>query len=214
RLPWRPRFAHSHPRMLESARYQSGDALLDLEAALDIFANRRYPWQQLALDLKDFGFERHHVELVTAAGLDRETAWMSWIPQSLVALREAGATGPLILAHCNLSRFGPLGAICEAAVSRAELRLGPLVIRGRDRVWAASRTVAHGFQHGLVCARLPDSVERFLAANGGGICLNSILIDDSVMRYCQDAGLRLWVYRVTTVRGFARYASFRPIERV
>ncbi len=70
------------------------------------------------------------------------------------------------------------------------------------------------FQHSLVCTRLPADLERLLARSGGGVCVHRGLVSERLGSYCREAGLQLWVYRVATAAGYARYAADEGVSRV
>lgn len=213
-LTARPYFAQTDGDAIRGVRYASGESLMELEECLEIFARRADPRQRLCIDMKDFGFEREHLELVDRAGLQQSTCWMSWVPQSLHRLRELGATGPLILAHCNLSRLRAVGSVLDSVLGRSTFRFSRIVLRGAEDPNPPPRPLSHGFQHGLLCARLPDSVERLLASTGGGVCVHRSLVGRPIMRYCRSAGLQLWVFRVSSLAGYLRYARHDAVNVV
>jgi hypothetical protein len=47
-------------------------------------------------------------------GVENNTTFVSWIPQSLLKLSELGARTPLILSHWNMHRFGPAGQLLSS----------------------------------------------------------------------------------------------------
>jgi hypothetical protein len=212
-LSGRSRLAHADGATLRRVRYPSGEPLMELDECLAIFRGRAHSEQRLCIDMKDFGFEKRQFELVERHGLVAATSWMSWVPLSLVRLRDLGASGPLILAHCNIAGLGGFGGLLEGAFARSTLRVSSLVLRGVANALDAP-PFAHGFQHSLLCARLPRGLERFLASCGGGICVHWSLVNDRLMRYCRDAGFRLWVVRARSVASFARYASLADVDVV
>jgi len=209
----RPHIARVDGARVGAARYLSGETLLELDEALRIFRERRHPEQRLCLDMKDCGFESEHLQLVDRYGLEARTSWMSWVPSSLECLYRMGITGPLIFAHWNLTRLATMGHWLHAALSQIDVRMLHLVLRGVDRAPAVPDH-AHGFQHSLVCTRLPADLERLLARSGGGMCVHSSLVSDRLASYCRDAGLQLWVYRVPTAAGYARYAANEGVSRI
>jgi glycerophosphoryl diester phosphodiesterase len=212
-LTGRPHIAQVNGARVGAARYLSGETVLELDEALQIFQGRRHHRQQLCLDMKDVGFEAEHVALVDRYGLLGRTCWMSWVPSSVERLHQLGVTGPLVLAHWNLTRLSTVGHWLHAALSQVDLRMRDLVIRGVDCAPAVPDN-AHGFQHSLVCTRLPAGLERLLARSGGGVCVHRSLVNDRLARYCRDAGLQLWIFRVATAAGYALYAANEGVTRV
>ena len=205
-LSGRPHIARVPGESVRETRYLSGETMLELDEALHIFLGRRVHDQRLCIDIKDCGFEAEHVRLVDRFGLAGRTSWLSWVPSSLERLHRLGATGPLVLAHCNLMRLSAMGHWLHGALAQVDVRLLHLVLRGVGRAPSMPGN-AHGFQHGLVCTRLPADVERLLARSGGGICVHRSLVSHRLAQYCRDAGLQLWVYRVATAGGYVRFAA-------
>lgn len=209
----RPYFAAVDGAAVRRLRYHTGEPLLELDECLRVFRERSHATQRLCVDMKDFGYEKDHVEIVRRHGLDDRVAWLSWIPLSLSRLRDAGARGPLVLAHCNLARLRTAGSLVEAAFARTSLRVSRLVLRG-VRQEAPPVSLEIGFQHGMICARLPDTVERILLGSRGGICVHRSLVSRPLLRYCRSSGLQLWVFKVATVSAYARYAALDEVSTV
>ncbi len=213
-LDTRPDFARMDGAALRHVRYASGETLLEFDECLRIFASRRNPSQRLCIDMKDVGFERQHLALAERCGVSDQLSWMSWVPQSLRQLQRLGASGPLILAHCNLTRLGAPGRWIESAFARSTLRVARLVLRGIDAETRVTTTLHHGFQHGLLCVQLRPDVETMLRESGGGVCVYRGLFSDDVAAWCRSAGLALWVFRVRTASGFRRLARHPGISAV
>jgi glycerophosphoryl diester phosphodiesterase len=209
----RPRFARHDSSVLRRVRYPCGEELLELDEAFGLFARRRYPGQRLCIDMKDCGFEGAHIALAARHGVESSITWMAWVPESLARLRALGTTAPLLLAHCNLMRLAALGEWFDLACNRIHLKMLNVVLRGAGHA-RQFPGFAHGFQHGLVCARLPAGVEDLLAASGGGICVHYTLVSDTLRRYCRAAGLQLWVWRAGTPASFARFALDAAIDMI
>jgi glycerophosphoryl diester phosphodiesterase len=207
-------FAETPGRLVRRAHYPSGEAVLEFEHAVEIFSRRGSAAQRLCVDMKDFGFEREHLAIVDQFGVGDRICWISWLPRSLQRLRAFGASGPLILAHCNLIRLATLGRWIESACARRAIQLSHVVLFGAAHERAIPLAFAHGFQHGLLASRLPSSLERLLADSGGGVCVNRLLLSEQLVRYCRAAGLQLWVFRVRTVAAFQRYASLDAVDVV
>jgi len=213
-LSERPDFSRMDGAALRRVRYPSGETLLELDECLRIFAARHDPAQRLCIDMKDVGFERQHLELAQRHGVAEQLSWMSWVPHSLRQLRQLGAPGPLILAHCNLARFGTPGRWLEAAMARRTVRIARLVLRGIDAEHRPSAALHHGFQHGMLCTQLRPDLEALLRQSGGGVCVYRGLFSNGVAASCRSAGLALWVFRVRTAGGFRRLARHPGISAV
>lgn len=213
-LSVRGHLARMPGRDLRRARYPTGESMLELEDAIEIFSRRSHRSQRLCIDMKDFGFERSHLEIVARYGIADRVCWISWVPRSLHRLRALGAPGALILAHCNLTRLTSFGRWIEAACAHRAIQLSHLVLFGAAREHSLLRARAHGFQHGLLASRLPAALEQSLAATGGGICINRLLLNEQLLRYCRAAGLQLWVFRTKSAAEYRRYAALDDVNLV
>jgi len=194
---------------IDRLRYTNGEPLLSLEHALDLFRQRAVAQQRLCLDVKDYGFEVEHLDLVRRAGLEDVVCFVSWIPRTLLRLHALGCTAPLVLSHWNLLSWGLGGCLLSGLFRGSRWRFGRHVLIGRDRFDADPGAWGHGFQHALVCRELPAALAAALAGSGGGICVHRSLLGNRLAAYCRRHGLRLWVYAVRTGEAFVRLAT-RP----
>lgn len=213
-LSVRGRLAWLSGRELRRARYPTGESMLEFEEAIEIFSRQSRGPQRLCVDMKDFGFEQTHLEIVERYSVADRVCWMSWIPRSLRRLRALGARGALILAHCNLTRLASFGRWLESAFADRAIHLSHLVLFGSAHERSLLQARAHGFQHGLLASQLPSPLERFLAESGGGICINRLLVNEQVFQYCRSAGLQLWVFRVKSAAAYQRYAALGDVNLV
>lgn len=209
----RLRFAVNGAHALAAARHPNGEPLLRLEDALRIFSGRTHQAQRLCLDIKDHGFEQEHLRLVQRAGLESHTHFISWIPQTLVQLSRLGAQSPLLLSHANLLQY-PLLAAVTRPWRRSVRRFGRFVLMGRDRHEDELDGLRHGYQHSLVCERLPESLLHMLAGSGGGICVHYALAGRRLGDFCSEHGLQLWVFTARGPAHFTRLAARRDIAVV
>lgn len=194
---------------IAARRYTDGQPLLTLAEALDLFAERRDGEQVLCLDIKDYGYEETHLELVRSRGLEQQIAFVSWIPQTLLRLYDLGTVSPLVLSHLNLRMLGPVGRFFSFAARNALIPFGSLVMIGSARFDAPLDGCATGYQHSLVCTDLPPRLASALAAHGGGIGVPMELIDARLLNYCHRHGLDVWFFTVRSTTEFLWYAS-RP----
>lgn len=201
-------------REVRRARYPSGESMLEFEEAIEIFSRQSRRSQRLCVDMKDVGFEDAHLEIVERYGVADRVCWISWVPRSLRRLRDLGARGALILAHCNLTRLASFGRWIESACAHRAIRLSHLVLFGAAREHSLLRARAHGFQHGLLAARMPPALEQLLAESGGGICVNRLLVNEQLLHYCRAAGLQLWVFRAKSAVAYQRYAALGDVNLV
>jgi len=203
----RRHIAHTRAHEVAQVRLGNGEHLLLLDDALRLFARVRRPHQRLCLDIKDFGFEAEHLRLVRACGVEAHVHFISWIPHTLARLHELGTTAPLHLSHTSLLEY-PLLALLSRPWRRAVRRFGPFVLLGTDR-HATPLDLRHGYQHSLVCDRLPAPLLDILTRSGGGICVHYRLAGRRLAAFCRDHGLQLWVFTARSASKWRELAS-RP----
>ena len=207
-------FTRSDSGVLDRIRTRSGAGLLTLRETLEVFRARTHPDQRLAIDVKDYGFEEAHFELVRELGLEDRTTFVSWIPQTLTRLRALGARTPLVLSYWSLLRLGAGGALATRFLRQRLFRVAQFVAMGRERVGSDLGDLARGFQHGLFCQELPDPLAETLSSSGGGICVHRSMVCDRLGAWCRSAGLQLWVFSVQTPEDFRRYAALEHVDVV
>jgi glycerophosphoryl diester phosphodiesterase len=178
---------------------------------LKVAAETIDPSQHICIDIKDFGYEREHLDLVEQFSLGSQTIFVSWIPQSLAAIHAIAPTYPLILSYLNLL-FLPLGADpIEAMLADRELRLFDYIVLGPR---AAERPLRHttGFQHALVSRSLSGPMCDILRASNGGICVPTWCVCDELDAWCARRSLRQWVFTANNVRTYERLRNRPGVE--
>lgn len=208
------RFAVTRGKELSRVRYPNGEAILGLPEALGIFASESRPDQKLCLDIKDFGFEESYLAMVRDAGLESRTCFISWIPQTLLRLHALETTAPLVLSCCNLTQLGAVGAVLDGLIANWRLRLGWIVVLGRNQATTPLGSLAHGFQHGYFCRQLPAPLLEAITASRGGICVHRSLTGRKLAEYCRSHDLQLWVFSTDTTPDYLRYASMPEVDVV
>jgi hypothetical protein len=207
-------FATTHAKDLSLVRHRNGETMLNLREALRIFSSDSRPGQKFCIDIKDFGFEEGCLQMVREADLESRVCFVSWIPQTLLRLWELQTNAPLILSCCSLFRLGPVGAALDSLLANSCIRLGWIVLLGRNKGSSRLGSLAHGFQHAFFCRRVPNPILKALTSSGGGICVHHRLVGQKLVNYCQDSGLQLWVFSTATTQQFMRYASNSGIDVV
>ena len=191
-----------------------GVPLVRLADGLAALAGSMRADQTLCLDVKDYGFEAEHLGLVRDLGLEDRTTFLSWIPQSLLRLRALGTTRPMILAHVNLHRLGAAGRGIAGLMASRRLCIGHFVLFGNGAITDLPAGLHKGRQFSLVSDVLNAALLDCLVGSGGGICVQTPLLDGSLQSFCRARGLRLWVFATTGVRSFLRYAEQEAVDVV
>ncbi len=208
------RFCETDSTKISQVRFANGEPLLTLDEALKIFKALAGPDQQLCVDIKDFGFEHEHLQRVRRLGLEDRVFFVSWIPQTLLRLNELGTKSPLILSHINLLKLRYIGDIVAKLLEQRIFRVLSFVLIGRKTAANSLGTLAHGYQHALVCAEIPRPLPEILSTSGGGICVNCSLVGKRLYDYCRTNNLKLWVFSTKSVGSFIKYARNSSIDVV
>jgi len=207
-------FATTPASSLQAVHYPDGDVLLLLESALESFTKLASPPKKLCIDIKDFGFEANHLELVRDAGLETRVCFVSWIPQTILRMRELGTSAPLILSYCSVLDFGVLGNVVDRCIAGHRLRTRGFITLGSKTTAEPLGNLSHGFEHALWCRNLPQPLLAALQESRGGVCVSRSFIGPRLARYCTEAKIQLWVYSVRTTADFNRYAMQPDIDVV
>ncbi len=207
-------FARSPAAFLDQLRFITDEPLLTLKKALQRFQHRTFPNQILCLDVKDYGFEEEHLQLVREAGLDDHVYFVSWIPQTLIRLHELGVETPLFLSHWNLTAWGKPGRLLTTLLRDKMFALGSHVIQGVNRAATDLSAWRHGYSHKLVCQDVPDPLRSTLSASEGGLCVHRSLYDEALATYCLQHGLKLWLHAVNTSRQYTHDAALPAVDVV
>lgn len=181
--------------------------LLFLSDALKLFAAHSRSDQQLCIDIKDYGYEKEHLDLVRKYGLEQRVVFISWIPQSLMRLNQLNAGTPLVLSCWNLKRLNLVGKALTYAVSKICRPFGQYVVLGERRVSDSLQELSMGYQHSLICTDIPESLLVILKSCGGGICIHKSMFCEKTGAYCRENDIQLWLYNENNPKKFRRYAE-------
>ena len=189
-------------------------AMFELQDALRIFSSRSQAQQRLCIDIKDYGWEEAHLDLVRAAGVEQRVCFISWIPQTILRLHALGTKSPLILSYFELGRFGAVGRVADRIFRNRCIRIGSWVLMGDGRYGDASGENVCGFNYGLCSSGLPSGLVRVLRESGGGICVQRHLVSQALIRRCEEQGLQLWTFSVRSLSQFLHDAQQPGIDVV
>jgi len=172
-----------------------------LESVLQLIKEHIQPLQKLCIDIKDFGFEQQHLELVANYELMSQTVFISWIPQTLVALHRLAPDCTLIFSHINLAFSPLLAALANGLIGRKEIGLLDFVVMGQQGI---SSELKHqvGFQHSVFADYLPNELVDILRSCGGGICVPKFSLSDRLDDWCRENNLQQWVFTTNEANEF------------
>ncbi len=187
--------------------HKKDDELLLLRDALQLFSEHASQDQMLCIDIKDYGFEKEHLDLVREYHLEHRVIFITWIPQAIIRLKEIGARTPLILSCWNIRKLDPVGKLISHAVSGFARSFRHYVVLGESRITDSLQGLSIGFQHALVCTEIPEVLLNILEDSGGGICIHKSMYCRNVGDYCKANNLQLWLYNENNPQKFKRLAE-------
>lgn len=206
------KFANSQSVTIESLRYLNGQKIPKLDELLERFGEQENTQQILCIDIKDFGFEQEHYDLVSKYGLENRVNWVSWIPQTCLALHKIDTTIPIVLSHWNLIKFGALGRAVGSFIENRMWGYQQYVAIGHNKYKHTLDEYSHGYQHALICTELPPELTESLASSGGGICVNTITVGKKLIKYCQANNLKLFIFSVNDSDKYNRFSNIEGVD--
>lgn len=207
-------FAETLSSVVDTVQFKNAEKILTLEECLQAFKSRKNSKQRLCLDIKDYGFEENHLSLVKKFGLEENVIFVSWIPQTLIRLKEIGAETPLILSHWNFIKYKYVGKLIVNFFSNKIMSIGRYVLLGRNNYNLPLDKYSKGFQHAILLQEIPEYLLKILKSSGGGICIHKRMVSKTLLRYCQQSDIQLWIFSVSDKEEFDKYAKENGIDIV
>ncbi|MES9902140.1 MAG: glycerophosphodiester phosphodiesterase family protein [Sedimenticola sp.] len=207
-------FNKMNGNQVKALAHSNGEGIATLLQALTDFKAYSKGEQIFCIDIKDFGFEEVHLKVVRDVGVEDQVVFVSWIPQTLIRLSELGAQTPLILSHWNLKSFKWIGSLISRALKNKTIKVGPFVLIGNNVADHELGVLSHGFQHALVTTDIPNHLLEILKQSRGGICVHTSVVQKRLRNYCSKNSLSLWVFSVTAVDEYTRYAKLPDVDVV
>ncbi len=190
---------------------ENNSDIVDLKTALGLFSANANPGVTLCVDIKDYGFEKRHCDLISQNGLIDRVSIVSWIPQTVLKMSKVCRSNPLILS-CLLTRKYPLfTSRVSNALQNKMIRFGDYIILGNSVLDPLQAKYHKGYQYSLFSHVLDPSIINILADSGGGICVPTWLCCDALYQYCSDNSLELWIF---TVNNSEEYDIFKNLDQV
>ncbi|MES9831921.1 MAG: glycerophosphodiester phosphodiesterase family protein [Candidatus Thiodiazotropha sp. DIVDIV] len=208
----RHRLGELNSSKIRTLRHPDGEPIATLDQALYDFSKYSRPDQIFCIDIKDYGFESEHLDIVRSYNIEYKVVFVSWIPQSLYQLAQLGCQSPLILSHWNLVGFGKFGFFVSRLLRSTLQGLGPFVFLGKERTRSSLNRYAHGYQHCLVTSDIPSDLLVTLNSSGGGICVHTTMVKTSLIEYCKQNSLALWVFSINDVPGYKYWLNKEGVD--
>jgi len=176
-----------------------------LDEFLALFAQRTNRAQILMIDIKDFGYEKEHHGLVQKYDLFANIAWVSWLPQTLLALERLDPKSTKILSYLPLTRFF---AFFLQKIPIIKLPLIPIVLIGPQSFKADLGTNAKGFQHAYLTQKLPKELINILSKNGGGVCISKNFLSQDLLAFNREHHLKTAVFSAKNRSEYSKLVAF------
>ena len=189
--------------------HQLGDKLLTLDRLLEIFSTRENKEQKLCIDIKDYGYEKEHLQLVQKYDLIDSIIWVSWIPQTLLVLHKLVPTMPKVLSFMPLQKFGIIGSIFEK-ISIIKIPFINIVVMGKKyfNTDLKKKNFAVGFQHAYLAKELSLELLNILKESNGGICIQKEFFTDEIKRYSKQNHLALLLFSINSKEEYEHYSKY------
>jgi|GEM_PF-1571251 len=196
------RFSEKTWAEVEEQRYEHKELRISkLEEVLQHFATHKKEGQILALDLKDFGYERYIFDLCKNMGLIDSIIIFTWTPQVIFAFdmifQEEGVAFPLYFSHVRVD-------------SMFKYLLIPTLLNHRKFFFAFKDFVLisnanynqplgkyeKGYRHVPYFAQLPEDLKAILKKYSGGICVTKKRgrWGDDLLRQYKNGGLKVAIF--------------------
>ena len=127
------RFCNLQSDELKEFSYENGEPILHLFDGLEEFKSRAYSDQKFCIDMKDYGFEEQHLNLVRQAGVLENVCFVSWIPQTITRIHELCPTVPCILSHWNVHKWGWFGSVIHSFFNNRLWGIKEFALLGHNR---------------------------------------------------------------------------------
>ena len=206
------KIAHRTSEQISTLNHQQANPLLLLKEALQLFSAHSSQDQLLCIDIKDYGYEKEHLDLVREYRLERRVIFITWIPQTIIRLKELNTRSALIFSFWNVSKLKLLGRLISHSVSRLISPLGQYIVIGEKRITDSLQGLSVGYQHALFSTELPELLLNLLVESGGGICIHKSMYCRETGEYCKANNIQLWLYNENNRNKYRRLADNEHVD--
>jgi len=176
-----------------------------LDDFLSVYTKRKNKRQILMLDIKDFGFEKEHVFFVNKHKLEKNIAWVSWIPQSLLRLDKLSPNSTKILSYMPVNDFF---ANFTRNISIKKVPFIPIVLIGEYFYKKPLGNFTHGYQHAYFSKELNQELILMLSKNGGGVCISKKILTKELIAFNRSHNLKTAVFAAQDRREYTELSNF------
>jgi len=113
-----------------------------------------------------------------------------------------------------LNKLGGIGSLIAYALRNSTLNFGEIVLLGENKINAPLGEYKKGFQHAIVTTEVSEDLIKILKKSKGGVCIERLQINDKILSTHRKQGLEIWIFGITTFKGFLKYAGKSLIDVV
>lgn len=191
---------------INSNKYCNNYNIMTLDEFLKIFTQRDNKNQTLCIDIKDYGYEKEHLELVEKYNLESNIVWVSWIPQTLIAMDKISPDSKKVLSCLNLFNYSILGKFLEN-IPIFKLIFTHIVFIGKNLYSSDLNNYKKGFQHCYIAQQFPNELIDILSKNSGAICIPKKILSKNLIDYCKKNNIKIWIFSVKDYKEYKEYLN-------
>lgn len=176
-----------------------------LDDFLNMYTKRKNKRQVLMLDIKDFGFEKEHLFFVNKYRLEKNIAWVSWIPQALLTLEKLSANSTKFLSYMPVNDFF---ANFTRNISIKKVPFVPIVLIGEYFYKKPLGKFTHGYQHAYFSKELNHELIAMLSKNGGGVCISKKILTHELIEFNKYHNIKTAVFAAEDKQEYKKLSNF------
>jgi len=199
----------SNSSYIDSNPHKKGYFILKLDELLKVFANRQNKEQKLLIDIKDYGFEKEHINLVNKYNLGNNIIWVSWIPQTLIKLHKISPNTPKVLSYMPLNRFKIINTIIQK-IKIIKIPFTNIVLIGKNSFDIDLKHYYNlGYQHAYICKEIDAYILNILKESKGGICIQKEHYSKDIKAICIKNNIALLLFTINTKQEYNKISNIK-----
>lgn len=216
---------------VQDATFRHSDGrILELEELLRVLIG--HPEVTLWIDIKDFGLENRYIQLLDEFCMGDRIRLISWIPRTVLSLRQLSPDVPLGLSCFCTARHKFLHFLMRCVSHSIGINSRPITPCGPRGRWADILTIipqffpmshekidrtaseyAIGYNHSPIIPGLPGGrLLDALAQGEGAIGMFPYQAAPSVIDHTHKAGLKVYVYCLDNLETATRYLREHHVD--
>ena len=176
-----------------------------LELFLAEYTKRKNTKQILMLDIKDYGYEELHLQLVSKYKLQKAIAWVSWIPQTLLKIDTLSPHSTKFLSYVPVNDFFNT---FTSNISVVKVPFTPIVLIGDKYYNKSLQGLTHGYQHALLSHNLNKELIILLSKNSSGVCVSKKFLTKKQLEFNKSNNIRTAVFSAENIEEYNKLSHF------